>query len=713
MILPQIIQIINQLLCNLNIKIKEIMKIISFYKVIKDIRSYLLFTLLLITAVIGCKKDNSFKTALAFDQRIVRVADSAGNTHILIYADGNWKAQFKGAPDWVNLQSESGSGNSEIIAIRKSNTGNLPRAATIVISSDTKTDTISFQQRGLVPIINIIDATANGIANGGVMKTGIVTNIPFNLMQHTEVYGVTGGANWITDIAINGTNLNFTLGQNPLAQSRQAVLKLTYLDALGTLNKDSIIVTQNSKGGYENAIAKDFDYVKTLPAGIVTQDIYIEGVIISDKGNPNMGQNANSAANKHVVDKTENSITSYIQSVDGKSGFRIRAKTGGDNIYGRNEVVKIWLKGVNLIKETNPSRTTIDQVQSINVMSKVASASPLLPRDIYMKDLTDNDTYTYVKLKDVEISIPSGSFFNINEGYIARTDEYPLNVRDINGDSMYMLTNIDVPYRRDGTPVPQGSGTISGILVHEELPRYGGNIGKFSIRHITRDDIALQNDRNAGFSNVLVEWSRFKTENATGPTTAKNPLTPDIGTGTLTQSLRTPLDFSANGIITTSDFNGLIIESTTVKGIIGNGAWYCNKWWDDVKNIGASWVITTSTTGITKPISLQIEGASNIAGPTNYIVEWSTTGTDVGPWNMVSEYTMQDEVDFTNTLLTQVPGTKGLNFQFPQAASGLTDLYIRLRVKNKTVGNSTTPAGGTLVAAGITRLGHVSIKYNK
>ncbi|MCC8424580.1 BACON domain-containing protein [Mucilaginibacter sp. UR6-11] len=688
------------------------MKTYFFSKAQKKHR-YLLFFSLLLSVVISCKKEpTSFSTDLAVDRRIVRVADSAANTHILVYADGNWTASLQNSPDWVKLDKTSARGKGEIIATVKSNAGNLPRAANILISANNKTDTISLQQRGLVPVINITDATANGIANGGVMKTGIVTNIPFNLMQHTEVYGATGGTNWITNVAINGTNLNFTLGQNPLAQTRQAVLKLSYLDALGTLNQDSVIVTQNPKGGYDNAVAKDFDYVKTLPAGVVTQDIYIEGVIISDKGNPNMGQNANSATNKHVVDKTENSITSYIQSLDGRSGFRIRAKTGGDNIYGRNEVVKIWLKGVNLIKETNPSRTTIDQVPSINVMSKVAAA-PVQPRDIYMKDLTDNDTYTYVKLKDVEISIPNGSFFNINEGYIARTDEYPLNIRDINGDSMYMLTNIDVPYRRDGNPVPQGSGTIAGILVHEDLPRYGGNIGKFAIRHITRDDIALQSDRNAGFSNVLVEWSRFKTENVTGATAAKNPLTPDTGTGTLTQSQKGALDFTSSGIFVGGDYNGLLIESTTVKGVIANGAWGANTWWNDAKNIGASWNIKTSTTGITKPISLQIEGASNIGGPTNFITEWSTTGTDVGPWNLVAEYTMQDITDFTNTLLTQVPGHKVVNVQFPLAASGLPNLYIRLRVKNKTVGTTTSPAAGTLTAAGVSRLGHVSIKYNK
>jgi len=679
------------------------------------VKALVLCTLLFATVILSCKKDNvRFKTDLAVDRKAVRVADSAASTHILVYADGDWTAQLQDNADWVKLDKASGNGNGEIIATVQSNAGNLPRAVNILINAGAKTDTISLQQKGLVPTITITDASANGIASGGAMKTAIVTNVPFNLMQHEEVYDATGGSNWISGLDIQGTNLVFTLGQNNSTTSRQAVIRLSYLDATGATAKDSLIVTQNPKGGYENAVLKDFAYVKNLPAGVVTEDIYIEGVIISDKGNPNMGQNANSAANKHVVDKTENSITSYIQSLDGSTGLRIRSKTGGDNIYGRNEVVKLWLKGVTIKKENNPSRVTLDQVPSINVISKVAAATPVAPREVYMKDLTDNDTYTYVKLKDVEVSIPDGSFFNINEGYNLRTDEYPLSIRDINGDSMYMLTNVDVPYRRDGNHVPEGSGTISGILVHEELARYGGNISKFGIRHITRDDINLKADRADGFSNVLVEWSRFKTENATGPTLTQNPLTPDIGTGTFTQSLQSsPLDFTANGIYAGPDYNGLLIEATTVKGVVANGAWASKKWWDNTKNTGASWNVTVSTAGISKPVSMQIEVASDIGGPTNFVAEWSTTGTDAGPWNLLSEYTCQDVVNYTSTLLTQVPGFKALNFQFPASALGLNNLYIRLRVKNKTTGTASAPTGGTLAATGVSRIAHLSIKYNK
>lgn len=691
------------------------MKALSLYKIINKLRTFVPLMVLFLTTLISCTEENlnSFSTDLAIDRRNIIVADTAATTKILVYADGNWKAKVLGDATWVKLNPESSSGNGQFFASFESNVGNLPRYTKILLSGGAKTDTIYFRQKGIATTINIVDPNAIGIESGGAMKTPIVTNVPFNLMSHVEVYDAAGGTGWVSGLAIQDNCLNFTLAQNTTAASRQAVLRLTYLDGLGTLNKDSIIITQNTTGGYASAVLKDFAYVKnTLAAGAITEDIYIEGVVVSDKGNPNMGLNANLSTNKHVIDKTENSITAYIQSLDGKSGIRIRSKTAGDNIFVRNEKVKIWLKGATLKKETLPSRVTIDQLPAINVISKTPSTA-IAPREIYMKDLTDNDVYTYVKLKQVEISVPSGSFTNINEGYLARTDMYPTNIRDIDGNSMYMMTNLDVPYRRNGIREPQGSGDIAGILVHEEPARYGGNFGKYQIRHLTREDINLKDSRDDGFSKVLVEWSRFKTENLTGAVDSKNPLTPDTGTGTLSQSLKTPLDFSAAGIFTGPDYNGLSMDPTTLKGAVADGAWGANNWWDNTKNIGASWLISTSTAGITKPISIQIECASDIGGPTNFIAEWSSTGTDAGTWNLIGEYTCQDMVNWTSTLLTQVPGFKVVNFQLPSNASGLNNLYIRLRVKNKTVGTSTGPTGGTLAATGISRLGHLSIKYNK
>ncbi|PST83161.1 hypothetical protein C7T94_11210 [Pedobacter yulinensis] len=685
-------------------------------KLFTDKQSSLLLGFVLFCAALfqfACQKDEfrKFSTDLALNSKIVRVADSAGSTRLQVYADGNWDVSAPQDAGWLKFDRNSGSGKGEFLVSFTENHGNLPRAAKILISAAGKTDTISLQQRGITPALRFADDTMVGIGNGGEMKTLLTTNVPFELMKQTVSYQAE--SNWITGLKMDNGFLKATLAKNTRAEAREGKILLSYLDAFGTVTRDSILVSQNPKADYDSAVLKDFAYVKSaLAAGTITEDIYVEGVVVSDKGNPNMGLNPNKSTNKHEIDKAENALTVYVQSNDGKSGLHIRTKTAGDNVYGRFERVKIWLKGVVLRKETNPARVMLDQVPALNIMAKDAG-TPVPARAVYMKDLKDDDLYTYVKLRDVEISIPSGSYFNVNEGYNMRTDAYPMNIRDINGSNLYMITNIDVPYRRNGKRVPQGSGDISGILVHEKLQRYGTNIGPYSIRHVTEEDIALQAERQNGFSNVLVEWSRFKTEFTAGATAARNPLTPDVGTGTLTHSEKPALDFTTTGIFGSSDYNGLIPEASTVKGAIENGAFTARNWWNTTKNRGSWWLVRVSTKEVSKPISLQVEGHNDIGGPRNFVVEWSATGEETSTWNVAGEYTLEDVTNWSNTLVTQVPGMKAVNFQFPQAASGLDNLYIRLRVKNRTVGTATSPTAGTLAVNGLSRLSHLSIKYNK
>lgn len=672
--------------------------------------------LALLLVVGACRKteDYKFSTELAIDSRTVQVAADATATRFMVYADGGWTAEQAEKVSWMTLLDSAGKGKGEVRVQLEDNSGNLPRAVKLVLRAGSKTDTINLQQKGITPQIAISDATAKSIAGGGVIRTPITTNVPLNLMTVAYTYRTEGQSGWLSELDIRDGYLYFKVGENTSPQPREGVLRLSYLDALGVTTKDSIVITQNQQLDYTHAVAKDFAYVKqTLAAGAIGEDIYIEGIVVSDKGHPNMAKNLNSATNKHVVDKTENAIAVYVQSLDGTRGLYLKTKTPGDNMFNFNDRVKVWLKGATLERYTNPARVIIKDVESLNIMSKESSAAPLQPKDKYMKDLTDDDLYTYVRLKDVEISVPSGSFSNINEGYTARMDCYPTSIRDINGSSMYLLHNLDVSWRRDGSRVPQGSGTITGILVSETLERYGGIIGKYAIRPLKREDIALNDNRDNGFSRVLVEWSRFKTENSAAPTAAANPLTPDVGSGLLYRSGKTAMDFTGNGIYTTSDYNALLPEATTNKGAVANGAWGANNWWNTTTNKGEYWGIEVSTVGISQPLSLQIEGHTDIGGPRNFVVEWSDQSDDNGTWNTAGTFTLQDLANWSNTLLTQVAGYKVVNLNLPLAASGLNKLYLRIRAANKNAGTTTSDTGGTVSSTKVVRIAHLSLKYNK
>ncbi|TZF82236.1 BACON domain-containing protein [Pedobacter sp. BS3] len=667
--------------------------------------------------ILGCQKDNlvQFRTDLALNARIIRLPDSATSTKIQVYSDNNWKVAVKPGDDWVTLDRTEGSGKSYITATVTSNKDNPARATEIYITAKGLTDTVFLQQKGIAQHLKFADRTLNATAPAGDIKTGLSTNIDFDKIEQKIKYTSPGQENWISNLTYDGTNLTFKVTQNSSNDdARTATIKLLYIDMLGATITDSILVTQNPKAAYDNAVLKDFNYVKNaLGSGTITEDIYIEGIVLADKGNPNLALNPNKGTPAHTVDHTENAITVYVQSLDGTSGLKIRTKTPGDNLFSKNEKVKLWLKGATLSKTTNPNTATISDFPSNNIIDKVASSTPLIPREKYMRDLTDNDMYTYITLKDVEISVPFGTYYNTNYGYYARVDCYPTNIRDINGDSMYLLTNDEkaadglTSLIRNGVPVPQGSGKISGVIVSENYPRYGGNIGKYSIRPLDRSEIVLNKNRDDGFSKVLVEWSTFSTTDPSAST---------IGTGRLEHSAIP--ENTSTGITKTTNYLGLTglgNGTNAQKGMVGDAWQFATSWWNTAHNRGEAWIIKFSTKNISKQLSMQIEGNSDTGGPRNFIAEWSTSrDMDSGNWNYITEYTMEDVVNWNNTLITQVPGFKVVNFNLPIALLNQDVVYIRLRVKNKMAGSSTGgDSEANFTSNKASRLGHVSVKYNK
>lgn len=118
------------------------------------------------------------------------------------------------------------------------------------------------------------------------------------------------------------------------------------------------------------------------------------------------------------------------------------------------------MKGLTLKKEDNPQRYTLTDMTFKSFISKEeGDATKLVKKERTMSELTDNDVYTFVTLKNCEFPIRKGPFTPFNEGYCPtynqkRVDRYPLLMHDNQGQSMFLMTNIDCPYRRDGNILP-------------------------------------------------------------------------------------------------------------------------------------------------------------------------------------------------------------------------------------------------------------------
>lgn len=254
------------------------------------------------------------------------------------------------------------------------------------------------------------------------------------------------------------------------------------------------------------------------PAGrsVKVDDTYlVGGVVISDWRSPNMELNPNVAAD--VVNTEVNDGTAYVQQEDASMGVRVVFREAGENRLCRYDGIVMDLKGCTLTREADPDRITIGQFAYSNVVSRTDGDRSSVPiKEKTIAELADADIYTYVSLRDVEMVFKNGGYTDVYEPYMqplpqiqgdgygvsGRMDGWAALVRDGAGSCMYMLVNTLCPWRRN--PVPRGVGVLNGILVNTDMPRYGGCMGRYSIRPVDEADIAVTSRKSPW--KLLTAW---------------------------------------------------------------------------------------------------------------------------------------------------------------------------------------------------------------
>ena len=268
-----------------------------------------------------------------------------------------------------------------------------------------------------------------------------------------------------------------------------------------------------------SAAAESFEEIraKANTKGVVLGGGEIVGVVIGDCRSENVAGNQN--VRFDLVDLRANRRTNYLQSEDGKCGFRLVFESIYDNKLHRADKVKINLAGCTVVREDNPERYTISGIKAENIVSCEAGV-PLTPKVKSISELTNLDLYTYVALADVEFMNKQGAYTNVYEAVMLRSylnqetrpqeicDGWASLLKDKNGESIYMLVNAKATWRRRGQGVPRGVGKVAGVLVSEKLRRYGDNLGAYSIRPINEEDIRREMPKEESSSyEVIADWN--------------------------------------------------------------------------------------------------------------------------------------------------------------------------------------------------------------
>ena len=703
-----------------------------------------------------------------------------GCYQLKIFANGHFTATITSGADWISFpEGYTYHGNSDC-EVKLSFTSNksLLRTAQIILEREHKKVEINLSQKGLFDI-NLEFKGNNILCDnvGGENSAKLLTVLPLDKLN-IEVEYAEGSSDWIYNLRKENNFLLFTTTDNP-ENLRQAVIKVSSVEDASIC--DELKVCQKGSESMQTVTHAD---IKTMLSEsgttIIEEDLILEGIVINDNLQGNGAANLNVSGS--IQDMTLADRTLYVQAEDASSGICVILSSKDENNTHRYDNVKIYLKGAELTRKDNPVRYIVKTAETGLISSVSGSAYDAQPKIKTISALIPEDIYTLVTIQDCEIPFRKGPFVPIDLRHRDVINRYPMPIRDRQGASMYMMTNVGAAWERDGKGMPQGSGNITGVLVSETCDNFAwnneiaaerlengvnigyisdiGHISDYQIRPITKDDIALEEKFENGFSEMIMEilyTNKSHSEiiiNTSGniiyPTypLSQNPLDdPKIkssfrvmGPTTGIAEFRdwTHLGPLENGVITDKttgngayDANGTschwLIEnnqfslaSTALIYQDNGSAWYASGW-----GTNKYWVATFPTTELTSsnfPISVQFgavngqgegEGANGVGAPRHWKVEYSTdNGVN---WIQAYEYTVPDFSVLYKKRVWQCPGFKMVTCTLPQDVEllGKDKVMVRLIPASTKAGTMDSYDGGSVNSTSKSALNYFAIRYNK
>lgn len=658
------------------------------------------------------------------------------------------------------------------------------RMVKLLVQTSSRTDTVYVKQLGKrEPSIKL--ASGSLVLNGSTAGNGEVAYTS-NISDYQDIkyqISYSGEEGWIDAVSIDGDKVKLDYKANPSSDNlRTASVKVYYTDGFGTEYGQTLYVIQKTGN---DGIGKTMSFADVRAMGKDGQTVEIndylivEGYVVSNRASGNVGENEKLSLT--ASDNTSYKKKFYLESLDGNYGFLVQTATEEDNVFTFADKVTLLLKGTSLTKETDPERYEITGLTSSNIVGRETGFSSNLPeREKFISELTDADIYTYITLKDCEFAVRKGALTPLNDAYTLSSgkgmiSKYPRLVRDAEGSSIYTYTNTTCPYRRDGVRLPYGSGTLSGVIVHELFPNYvygdnddeelSGNIGRYQIRHQSYSDIAF--DKENSFSHILAEFryaTGFRTgENGmsyfnatdgqasarffhtsgdavtncpstfnyigwTGTNSGVAPFKSHIG---FDSSIDQPLGYSfADGYVfdysgTNSDGKGKVssTKKNTYNGVSVKlyDGWMSKIWWKGEDAPAESWIVEFSTKDIAaQHLSMQFTSYSAITSnvgnaPYNWTVSWSDTFdlNDESVWKKVADYVVPDGVLNGQEREWQLPAFKQYDFVLPLEMLGKDKVYLRLRPASR-VSNTLYFGEGTVTDGTQSGNGidYFAIRYN-
>ena len=688
------------------------------------------------------------------------VEASAGSVTVPVYANSH--GSVVAAESWLTLSTTEFDADFDLKVDYTANAG-IPRRSDIFFETATRRDTVTIFQQGSIDEIFHLRTTSVLVNNGsGATTLPLDINVPLDQVKTDVRY--MNGEGWVTDCKIDNSSLSFKTADNPdPVNMRRALVALSYTDGWGEFREERVTVIQPRSDNFIGTVftAEKLREVATVDGYELPDDAFFEGYIVGTTEENNAGalQVEDYVQGTGIIDYELDETTNYLESPDGRYGFRIIAETPAENEFRRNTRVGLLLSGARVtVSSREPYCYTISGVSSYMTMTASDEQPPIKERSI--EELTDEDIFTAVVLKDCEIPMRKGPFTPINEGYgnacgynfVAKHAQL---IRDINGGSMYMFINMKCPWRRNGDPMPSGSGNISGIVVSEPFPAFG-QMSRYQIRPLTRADIALAESFSDSFSALVTEFRWAQVPEEGQETELDGAILATYGNGEMTHTYPDYSGWDGSrfnnfspsyfylGPCGTSKKNkwenlaGIILEDGTSYNPIPEGnegdqntdgkgwfaascrlSWSNKYWWNSSAGQGYAYLVKCSTEGISSDrASLQFamyNNSQNLRSPRYWKAQYAIDA-DGENWQDIGNFTVADVAIWNNRYDWQTVGTQVFDFPLPLEVLGQKTLWIRLMPRNNKAGAKSEDAYDSSTISnnsGYNTMDYFAIRYNK
>ena len=457
----------------------------------------------------------------------VELGIDAGEYTLHVYADGEFTATLSQEDTWIRFSTQgdarevSASGNTTIQFDYDINKG-IPRTAEVTLQRGTNVFNVSITQDGILEGGIVFKQKNISVpSEGGQFGAKVITKIKEEDVTLDVTYENEQDVGWINNLTLKNNFICFDVKAN-LSDSklRHAVIAVSYEGGKGYIQ-----VTQFYDGCDMNDMTVDqvkelLDYTGEY---LIESHLVLNGLVVNDHSGMNGAENRLVSAESLDLNYAERIL--YVQNAEGTQGIKLIFKEKCTDVIARYDWISVNLNGLTLKKDANPDRYSVSNIPLSSIVGTMAGEEPL-PRTVKLEDLSDSDVYTLVSVEEVEIPVRKGSFVPVDIRDIGVMVSYPMVIRSKGGGTSHLMVNVDCPWSRNGKELPRGSGTITGVVVHETCDNFEwdpvkenslfaegvntsyitglGRIGNYQIRPIDYSDINLKEEES--FSTLMYEW---------------------------------------------------------------------------------------------------------------------------------------------------------------------------------------------------------------